>query len=90
MLESGRRVLVPLLAMLMRGLGVLLRLLVLADFMVMGGLMVMMGGGMVMGGCLQVMLAGRVLGFCHGAVPSERIEKTRFRYSLNVVRFFGR
>ena len=76
MLESGRRVLVPLLAMLMRGLGVLLRLLVLAEFIVMGGLVVMMGGGMVMGGCLQMMLAGRVLGFCHGAVPSDRIEKT--------------
>jgi len=81
MLESGRRVLVPLLAMLMRGLGVLLRLLVLADFMVMCGLVVMMGGGMVMGGCLQMMLAGWVLGFCHG-VPSDRIEKTRFRLQL--------
>ena len=65
MLESGRRVLVALLAMLMRGLGVLLRLLVLAELMVMRGLVVMMGGGMVMGGCLQMMLAGRVLGFWH-------------------------
>jgi len=83
MLESGRRVLVPLLAMLMRGLGVLLRLLVLADFMVMGGLVVMMGGGMVMGGCLQMMLAGWMLGFCHGAVPPDRIEKTRFRLQLS-------
>ena len=52
MLESGRRVLVSLLAMLMRGLGVLLRLLVFAELMVMGGLVVMVGGGMVMGGCL--------------------------------------
>ena len=63
MLESGRRVLVPLLAMLMCGLGVLLRLLVLAELMVMGGLVVMMGGGMVMRGCLQMMLAGRGLDF---------------------------
>ena len=86
MLESGRRVLVPLLAMLMCGLGVLLRLLVLAELMVMGGLVVMMGGGMVMRGCLQMMLAGRGLGFCHGAVPSDRIEK-RIRYSLVAVKF---
>ena len=68
--------LVPLLAMLMSGLGVLLRLLVLAELMVMGGLMMMMGGGMVMGGRLQMMLAGGVLRFCHGAVPPDRTEKT--------------
>jgi hypothetical protein len=68
--------------MLMRGLGVLLRLLVFAELMVMGGLVVMVGGGMVMGGCLQMMLAGRVLGFCHGAVPPDRVEKTRFRLQL--------
>jgi hypothetical protein len=43
--------------------GVLLRLFMLANIMVMGGLMMMVSGGVVMSGGLMMMLAGRML--CH-------------------------
>jgi hypothetical protein len=52
--------------MLMSSLGVLLRLFVLAEFMVMGRLMMMMSCGVMMGGRLEMMLACRMLGLCHG------------------------
>ena len=61
MFVSGRGVRVGLLAMFVSRFGVLLRLLVLANFMMMGGLMMMMGGGVVMSGRLQMMLARRML-----------------------------
>jgi len=76
--------------MLMSSLGVLLRLFVLADFMVMGRLMMMMGGSVMMGGRLQMMLAGRVLGLCHGALPPNRTEKTRSRLQLRCGEVFLR
>ena len=78
--------LVRLLTMLMSSLGVLLRLFVLADFMVMGRLMMMMGGSVMMGGRLEMMLAGRVLGLCHGALPPKRTENPDPGYSFDAVK----
>ena len=73
MFVGGRGVLVSLLAVFVSRFGVLLRLLVLAKIMMMGGLMMMMGGGVVMSGGLMMMLAGRMLrGLCHGAFPPNR------------------
>ena len=67
MFVSSRGVLVGLLAMLVSRFGVLLCLFVLAEIMMMGGLMVMMRGCVVMSGRLMMMLTGRMLwGFCHG------------------------
>jgi hypothetical protein len=70
----GRRgVLVSLLAVLVSRFGVLLRLFVLAEVVMMGGLMMMMGRGVVMCGGLMMMLAGCMLrGLCHGASPPNR------------------
>ena len=63
---SARSVLVSLLAMLVSGCGVFHRLFVLAEVMMMGGLMVMMGGCVVMSGGLVMMLTCRMLrGLCH-------------------------
>ena len=71
MFVSSRGVLVCLLPMLVSRFGVLLCLFVLAEIMMMGGLMVMMGGCMVMSGRLKMMLTGRMLrGFCHGVGAS--------------------
>ena len=75
MFLGGRRVLVPLLTVLVCGVGVRLGLFVLAYVMEMGGLMMMMGRGMMMGGRLMVMLAGRMLGLCHNLVPSYLSEE---------------
>ncbi len=67
MFVSSRGVLVCLLAMLVSRFSVLHCLFVLAEIMMMGGLMVMMGGCVVMSGRLMMMLTGRMLrGFCHG------------------------
>jgi hypothetical protein len=53
--------------------GVLLRVFVLAEVMVMGGLMMMMRGSVVMSGGLMMMLTGRMLRrLCHGAIPPNR------------------
>ena len=76
MLVSGRGVLMSLLAVFVRGLRVFLRLLVLAEVVMMGGLMVMMRGGVVMSGGLMMMLARRMLRLCHGVVPPNRQLKT--------------
>jgi hypothetical protein len=73
MFVCGRAVLVSMLAMFVRRFGVLLRLLVLAEVMMMGGLMMMMCGRMVMSGGLMMMFTARMLrGLCHGAVPPNR------------------
>jgi hypothetical protein len=54
------------LAMFLSGSGVLLRLFMLAQFVVMSCLMVVVRGSMVVRGGVVVMLAGRMLGrFCH-------------------------
>ncbi len=67
MLVSSRSVFVSLLAMFVSGCGVLLRLFVLAEVMMMGGLMVMMGRSVVMSGGLMMMLTCRRLrGLSHG------------------------
>ena len=69
----GRRaVLVALLAMFVRGSRVLFGLFVLAQIVMMGGLMMMMGGGVVMGSGLMMMLTGRMFRLCHGANPPNR------------------
>ena len=73
MFVGGRAVLVSLLAMFVSCFGVLLGLFVLAEIVMMGGLMVVMGGGVMMSGGLMMMLAGRMLrGFCHGVFPPNR------------------
>ena len=73
MFASGRGVLVSLLAMFVSRVSVLLRLFVLAEIMVMGGLMMMMRGGVVISGSLMMMLGSRMLwGLCHGAIPPNR------------------
>jgi hypothetical protein len=61
MFVGGRGVLVSLLTVLVSRFGVLLRLFVLAEIVMMGGLMMMMGRGVVMCGGLMMMLAGRML-----------------------------
>jgi hypothetical protein len=77
MFASGRGVLVSLLAMFVSRFGVLLRVFVLADVMVMGGLMMMMRGSVVMSGSLMMMLTGQMLrGLCHSAIPPNRSWKT--------------
>jgi hypothetical protein len=55
MFASGRGVLVSLLAMFVSRVSVLLRLFVLAEIMVMGGLMMMMRGGVVIRSSLMMM-----------------------------------
>jgi hypothetical protein len=68
MFASGRGVLVSLLAMFVSRFGMSLRVFVLAEVMMMGGLMVMMGGSVVISRGLMMMLTGRMLrGLCHGA-----------------------
>jgi hypothetical protein len=57
MLVRGRRVLVPLLAVLVSDVGVLLRLVVLVEIVEMRRLEMVMGRRVVMGGRLMVMLA---------------------------------
>ena len=59
-----------LLAVLVSSVGVRLGLFVLADIVVMGGLMMMMGGGVVVSGGLMMMLASRMLR--HGAILLSR------------------
>ena len=58
MFVGGRGVRVSVRAVFVSRFGVLLRLLVLAKFMKMGGLMMMMCGGVMMSGRLQMMFAG--------------------------------
>ena len=58
---GGRGVLVGMLTMFVRRHGVLLRFLVLAEIVMMRGLVMMMRGGVVMGGGLMMMLARRML-----------------------------
>src|SRR5271165_1253533 len=78
MLVRSRRVLVRMLAMLVSRIGVLLGLLVLAQIVMVGGLMMVMGGGVVMSGGLMMMLTGRMLwGLCHGVIPPNRSENGR-------------
>jgi hypothetical protein len=72
MFVGGVRVFVPRFAMFVGRLGVLLRLFVLAEIVMMGGLMMVMGRGMVMSGGLMMMLNGRMLRrLCHAVVPPK-------------------
>jgi hypothetical protein len=50
------------LAMFVSGVGVVFRLFMLAEIVMVRSLMVMMGGGVVVGGRIVVMLARRMLG----------------------------
>ncbi len=69
---GGRGVLVRLLAMFASRFGVLLRFVVLAKIMMMGGLVMMMGGNVVMSGRLTMMLARRMLwGLRHWNTPPD-------------------
>ena len=58
---GGRGVLVSLLAMFVSCVGVLLRLFVFAEIMMMGGLVMMMRRCMVLRGSLVMVLTGRML-----------------------------
>ncbi len=70
MFVRGRRVLVPSLTVLVSGVRVLLRFVVLAGIVEMGGLKMMMGRSLMIGGRLMMMLARRMLGLCrHDVVP---------------------
>jgi uncharacterized membrane protein YedE/YeeE len=70
MLVSGRRMLMRKLAMFLGGRGVILRVLVFAEFVMMGRLMMVMGGGVVVSGGGVVMLTRRMLGrFGHVCTP---------------------
>jgi hypothetical protein len=58
---------VPRLAVFVSSLGMLLRVILLAKFVMMGDLMMMMGGRVMISGGLVMMLNGGVLRrFCHG------------------------
>jgi hypothetical protein len=66
-------VLMCVLVVLVGRFGVLLRLFVLAEIVMMGGLMMVMGRCMVMSGGLMMMLTGGMLrGLCHVAFPPNR------------------
>ena len=68
--------LVSLLAMFMSCVGVLLRLFVFAEIMMMGGLVMMMRRCVVLSGSLVMVLTGRMLrGLCHGAIPPNQPSK---------------
>jgi hypothetical protein len=76
MFASGRGVLVSLLAMFVSRFGMPLRVFVLAEVMMMSGLMMMMGGSVVISRGLMMMLTGRMLrGLCHGASSQPVLEK---------------
>jgi hypothetical protein len=76
MFASGRGVLVSLLAMFVSRFGMPLRVFVLAEVMMMGGLMMMMGGSVVISRGLMMMLTGRMLrGLCHDASSQPVLEK---------------
>jgi hypothetical protein len=73
---SDHGVLVSLLAMFVSRFGMPLRVFVLAEVMMMGGLMMMMGGSVVISRGLMMMLTGRMLrGLCHGASSQPVLEK---------------
>ena len=73
MFVGGRGVLVSLLTMFVSCVGVLLRLFVLAEIMMMGGLVMMMRRRVVLSGSLVMVLTGRMLrGLCHGAIPPNQ------------------
>jgi hypothetical protein len=61
-LVSSRRILMGELAMIFVGRGVILRVLVFAEFMMMGRLMMVVRGGVVVSGGGLVRLARRMLG----------------------------
>jgi hypothetical protein len=68
MFVGGRGVRASLLAMFVSRVGVLFCLFLLAEVMMMGGLMMMMGGSVMISGGPMMMLTGRMLrGVCHGA-----------------------
>jgi hypothetical protein len=67
---------VSLLAMFVSYVGVLLRLFVFAEIMMMGGLVMMMRRCVVLSGSLVMVLTGRMLwGLCHGAIPPNQHSK---------------
>jgi hypothetical protein len=68
--------LVSLLAMFVSCVGVLLRLFVFAEIMMMGGLVMMMRRCVVLCGCLVMVLTGRMLrGLYHCASPPNQPSK---------------
>jgi hypothetical protein len=73
MFVGSLRVRETLLAMFESGNRMLLRLFVLTEIVMMGGLMMMMGGRVLMSGSLMVMFMSRMLrGFCHSAIPPQQ------------------
>ncbi|MBV9288642.1 MAG: hypothetical protein JO288_12620 [Hyphomicrobiales bacterium] len=73
---SRGRMLVGSPAVFVRRIGVLLRLFMLAEIVVVGRLMMMMRGGVMVSGGVVMMLARRMLGrFCH--VPYSSLESAQ-------------
>ena len=72
MLVSSAGVLVPLLTVLVGGVGMLLRLVMLAQVVMVRCLMVVMGCGVVVSGGAVMMLARWMRGFGHGVYSRLR------------------
>jgi hypothetical protein len=79
MFVSGRRMFVPGPAVLVSSLSMLLRLLVLAKIVVVGGLVMMMSGSVVISGGLMMVLTGRMLwGLCQIEFPPNQSVNSRW------------
>jgi hypothetical protein len=79
MIVGSRSMFVGELAMFVSRSGVLLRLFVLAEIVMMGRLMVMMRGSVVVSGCPMVMLTRRMLRcLCHLLNSSLRLNNHLF------------
>lgn len=68
--------------MFVSSLGMLLRLVVLAEIMMVGGLVMMVGGGVMVSGGLMVVLTGRMLRrLCHVVVLPNQSAKARWLWA---------
>jgi hypothetical protein len=91
MFVSGRRMFVPGPAVLVSSLSMLLRLLVLAKIVVVGGLVMMMSGSVVISGGLMMVLTGRMLGgLCHIEFPPQPIRENALPVGVTMMRSLPR
>jgi hypothetical protein len=81
MLVSGLRMFLPRFAMFVSGLGMRLRLILLANLVMMGGLMMMVGRSVMKSGGLMMMLNSRMLRrLCHAVfLPNQLANDGRLR-----------
>ena len=74
---------VPSPAVFVSGVGMFLRLLVLAEIVMVGGLVMVMGGSVMISGGLMMVLTGRMLGgLCHIEFPPQPIRENARRLEL--------